>query len=276
MPVDTKLDQLVSSGSSLFVAVPIADHPVGGDIGPAATTVEIATTFNVTQTTPGQVLSLPPPTSTTSGRVAIINSVPGNVTFTMLGAVIGAGSSIVAIWNGTAWSLAAGTGGSGVPSSGGMGELFINDNAVATAITTIATYTKIEVPLWTLGPDVMDFDSPVLGRLRYIGAQSRVFHCGATISLTSVSPNDVVRAVLYKNGVVNAAKEFTPPLTGRLSAGIVEQKLGGSGDVTSTALHVFTPMSTGDYLELGIANMTGASGLTISFANVFSVGMDPL
>lgn len=156
----------------------------------------------------------------------------------------------------------------------GMGEIYVNDNAGATVIQTQSTYTKVAVAAWTLGGSVMDFDMPSAGRLRYTGGQSRIFHCGATISLKGAAPNDVVRAVLYKNGVVNANNEFTGGT--QLSAGIVEQKLAGTGDVTSTAIHVFVPMSTNDYLELGIANFSSTADLTVTFSNVFAVGMEPL
>lgn len=156
----------------------------------------------------------------------------------------------------------------------GMGEIYVNANAGTTVITTASTYTKVAVAAWTLGGSVMDFDMPSAGRLRYIGSQSRIFHCGATISLKGAAPNDIARAVLYKNGTVNANNEFTGGT--QLSAGIVEQKLAGTGDVTSTAIHVFVPLSTNDYLELGVGNFSSTADFTVTFSNVFAVGMEPL
>lgn len=91
-----------NAGSSLFTALSISDVAAGGNIGTAATTVDVATTFNVNQTTASQTLTLPSPTVTTSGRVVYVNNV-GSTSFTMYGSVIGTAKSNAFIWNGTAW-----------------------------------------------------------------------------------------------------------------------------------------------------------------------------
>ncbi len=95
-------DQFTNAGSTLFTALAISDVAAGGNIGSAATTVDVATTFNVNQTTAGQTLTLPNPTSATSGRIAFVNNV-GSASFNMYGSVIGTGKSNAFIWNGSAW-----------------------------------------------------------------------------------------------------------------------------------------------------------------------------
>jgi hypothetical protein len=93
------------SGSS-YSSVDITDKPTGGNIGTAAATVDIATNFNINQTTAGQTLSLPNPTNTTTtkGKVITINNV-GTANFTIGGVTVPAGSYGSAfVWNGTVWN----------------------------------------------------------------------------------------------------------------------------------------------------------------------------
>ncbi len=101
LTVDTG-QNFINQGSTLFSGVTVNDVSGGGNIGSAATTVDIATTFNVNQTTSGQTLTLANPTTTTSGRIAFVNNV-GSVSFEMYGSVIASGQSNTFIWNGTNW-----------------------------------------------------------------------------------------------------------------------------------------------------------------------------
>jgi hypothetical protein len=109
--------QLTNTGATLNSAMTISDLPTGGNIGTAAATVDIKTTFNVNQTTAGQTLTLPNPTDTTSGRIVYINNV-GSASFTMYGSVIASGKSNAFIWNGTAWVTSVSLSGSVVNAVG--------------------------------------------------------------------------------------------------------------------------------------------------------------
>lgn len=152
-----------------------------------------------------------------------------------------------------------------------MGEIGIPvKNAVDTVITTAGVFTRVNLAAFVLGADVMEFDMPAAGRLRYIGAVPRLFHCGCTLSVLSAGANDLVIAALFKNGAVNANNEFT---TAGLLNGQIEERLRAIGDESSTAIHVFTPMVTNDYIELGIQNATDGDDLRITFSNIFAVGM---
>ncbi len=95
-------DTFTNAGSTLLSALAVSDLPTGGDIGTAAATVDVATTFDVSQTTAAQTLTLPDPTDTTSGRVVYINNI-GSEAFTVYGDSIGAGESASFIWNGSDW-----------------------------------------------------------------------------------------------------------------------------------------------------------------------------
>ncbi|MDZ7744293.1 MAG: carbohydrate binding domain-containing protein [Candidatus Saccharibacteria bacterium] len=92
-----------NASSTLLTAISISDRATGGNIGSAATTVDVATTFNVNQTTASQSLTLPTPTDTTSGRIIYVNNV-GSAEFTMYGNPVSVGSSSSFIWNGSSWS----------------------------------------------------------------------------------------------------------------------------------------------------------------------------
>ena len=94
--------QFTNASSTLFTSSAISNLPTGGNIGTAAATVDVITTFDVNQTTSGQTLTLPSPTDTTSGRIVFINNI-GSASFTMYGNPIGSGSSASFIWNGTGW-----------------------------------------------------------------------------------------------------------------------------------------------------------------------------
>jgi hypothetical protein len=98
-----------NASSSLFTAVAITDRATGGDIGTAAATVDVATTFNINQTTVGQTITIPAPTVTTAGRIIYISNV-GTTSFSLLGATVSAGATATLMWNGTAWTNAGADG----------------------------------------------------------------------------------------------------------------------------------------------------------------------
>jgi hypothetical protein len=112
--------QLTNLGATLNTATTIADLPAGGAIGTAAATVNIYTSFNVNQTTAGQTLSLPSPTTTTAGRVVYVLNV-GSTSFTMHGVLLSTSSAQSYLWNGSAWVAANIDGaGSGVTTIGAI------------------------------------------------------------------------------------------------------------------------------------------------------------
>ena len=97
--------KLVNTGSTLLKPLDVADLPAGGALGTAAATVDIYTTFNVTQTTASQTITLPTPTSAIAGRLVYVSNT-GSTPFTFLSSTVTAGTTTQAMWNGTAWTLA--------------------------------------------------------------------------------------------------------------------------------------------------------------------------
>ena len=87
----------------IYTTVAIGNLASGGAIGTAAATVDMGTAFAITQTTAGQTITLPSPTNVKAGRIAyLINT--GSASFTAYGSTVAAGASVVAVWNGNAWS----------------------------------------------------------------------------------------------------------------------------------------------------------------------------
>jgi Chaperone of endosialidase len=95
-----------TGGGTSYASVDITDKATGGAIGAAAATVDIATNFNVDQTTASQTLTIPSPTNTTTtkGKIVTLNNV-GTANFTMGTVTVPAGSYGSAfVWTGTAWN----------------------------------------------------------------------------------------------------------------------------------------------------------------------------
>jgi hypothetical protein len=87
----------------------IANLATGGSIGTAATTVDIASTFNINQTTAAQVITLPSPTDATAGDRLVVNNI-GTASFTIGGLLIPINSTSNFVWTGTAWVTDANVG----------------------------------------------------------------------------------------------------------------------------------------------------------------------
>lgn len=91
-----------AGGVILGPSVAVSNKASGGSIGTAATTVDIASIFNVTQTTASQTLTIASPTITTEYKVITVNNV-GSQAFTFTGTglstTIPAGHGIVLQWS---------------------------------------------------------------------------------------------------------------------------------------------------------------------------------
>lgn len=141
-----------------------------------------------------------------------------------------------------------------------MGEVSMNGNSSATTISAMSTYYKV-AGTSSLSAGSYQFSTDgQSNRLKYTGTSMKMFHIACTLSVQSSSTNQTIKAVVYKNGV---------PLT----TGIVQTKLGSSGDITSTAIHVMTDLSQNDILELYITNISSTASLTVTEMNLFAMGV---
>jgi hypothetical protein len=83
----------------------VSNIAAGGNIGTAAATVDQYTAFYIQQTTAGQVLTLPAPTSATPGKEATVGGgTSATQSFTMYGVVLAPGAFAKFFWDGAAWS----------------------------------------------------------------------------------------------------------------------------------------------------------------------------
>ena len=98
----------------------ISNKASGGAIGTAAATVDVASLFNVNQTTAGQTLTVPNLTNTTKGKTIHINNV-GSTAFTLLSKTIEPGTGILLRWTGSAWNISGV--GNATGGGGGSGDI---------------------------------------------------------------------------------------------------------------------------------------------------------
>ena len=96
-------------GTFKLATIALTNFATGGSIGTAATTVDIASCFNINQTTAGQILTIPVPTNAIAGDQIRISNV-GTAVFTILGKSISPGTFTDLSWNGTAYAVDADSG----------------------------------------------------------------------------------------------------------------------------------------------------------------------
>lgn len=86
--------------------IAIASLPTGGSIGTADLTVDIASSFAITQTTVGQTITIPAPTNAVAGdQVRVINT--GTQSFTVAGKLIPPNTFTDLAWTGTTYAADA-------------------------------------------------------------------------------------------------------------------------------------------------------------------------
>jgi len=107
-----------NASSTLLTAVAVSNLASGGNIPSggsgstgASTTVDVASSFTINQTTASQTITLPDPTVATAGRIVYVSNI-GSQNFTMYGVVIAPNNTSSFYYNGTQWT-SAGIDGSG-------------------------------------------------------------------------------------------------------------------------------------------------------------------
>lgn len=84
--------------------IALSNFAANGALGTAATTVDITSTFVITQTTAGISLTLPTPTDATAGdRLVVINGTASTTGITVAGVPLAIGEQAIFTWSGTAW-----------------------------------------------------------------------------------------------------------------------------------------------------------------------------
>ena len=95
---------MIVNDNHLLSTIPLASFAANGAIGTAAATVDIASSFVITQAVGGIVVTIPTPTDTTAGlELNIANALASTQSITVGGYLMIAGSSMQYRWTGTSW-----------------------------------------------------------------------------------------------------------------------------------------------------------------------------
>lgn len=85
-----------------FLTVARANVAVSGNIGTAATTVDVSSHISITQTTANLTLTLPNPTNALPGHFCMVSNA-GTAQFTMYNKLVQPGKSIMLVFNSGTW-----------------------------------------------------------------------------------------------------------------------------------------------------------------------------
>ena len=92
-----------NNGATLLTATTLSNFTSNSNIGTAAATVDVYTTFKIPQTTAGITLTLPAPTDGVSGHIVyVVNT--GTQPFTMHGVSVTNGHAQTYVYNGSTWT----------------------------------------------------------------------------------------------------------------------------------------------------------------------------
>lgn len=256
-------------GATLINTLAVADLPAGGNIGAAAATVDILTSFNLNQTTAGQTITLPNPTDVTAGRQAVINNV-GTQSFTLYTGTIPSQSGATLMWDGNSWNLTGADPAAGVRISALLPANAINtiDNTnftqtwdwstittgraidITNSGNTITTGTLLRVNTASTGAHggngVVIFNSN--------GAHTGFFHNVLSNTLTGVAMN-------VTSNTITSGRAFQVNSSSGTQSGEIVQFVGGSATATGRVLDV-TSVSTAAGISNGLVrfNFTGNHG----------------
>ena len=187
-----------------------------GSIGSAASTVDIYTNITIAQTTAGQTLTIPAPTTSTSGRVIYITNI-GSAGYTMAGAVVSPGVTMQFVWNNTtsSWSLVT---------SGVSGSYIQNGTAVQTANFNIQSNSTTDVSAIVQGANSQSAD---ILQVKAASISSPLFSVSATGNTTVQPSVDSSTAFVVKNAAGSTSLFVADTSTGTVS---VNGKFITSGD----------------------------------------------
>lgn len=140
-----------------------------------------------------------------------------------------------------------------------MGEAHLYNNTQITVIPAVGAWIPANGS-WVANSNNMYIQANSSGHIKYIGQYPNFFHIAATLSASSAGANDILEAAVFKNDIL-------------FPNGLVEFKLGGAGDIGSTAIHVAYLLEYGDVIQLKIRNEVDADDFTVRYANMFLMGM---
>lgn len=140
----------------------------------------------------------------------------------------------------------------GIPNSSTAAQLYMADNVVATIIPNTTTFFKMSgtADIGSKGEKFTNGNS----RLTYVGSVQRDFIVDGVASMSSGN-NNVCYMAIAKNGTA-------------LSASKMPTTTSGTGRSENVKTQVYTPMLSGDYIEIFVRNSTGTNNITVTDINL--------
>lgn len=132
---------------------------------------------------------------------------------------------------------------------------YMESNTTASDIVTSGAYIKIA---GTTTTGASSRFTNTNNRATYTGSKTRSFEISAIATITSASDGDNVAIKIYKNG---------SEILGTRSVGVTRVALGAN-KADNIATQTIVELSTNDYLEIFVANLTDTSDVTVSDLNV--------
>lgn len=145
----------------------------------------------------------------------------------------------------------------GIINSARVGSMYWTGQTTATTISAINT--PVKATLTTTANGVNQGFSHTNNRLTYTGAQTRTFYLSTNPSVSSGN-NHQIRVSIYKNGVL---------VPGAIGLTVT----GNSGKAASVTAQGVTTLTTGDYIELWVSNLTAATNITVTDGTLDARGL---
>ena len=133
-----------------------------------------------------------------------------------------------------------------------IGNLYVS-------VAIVTTFPAVSTPVKTLGTTILlpstEFDSPVDGRLRYIGTETKTFVMMASLSAISGGVDKTYLFYLAKNGVIIPETE-------------ISRTLGSVFQGAAISLLGVVSLATNDYIEVWVENATDTTLMALTTLNM--------
>lgn len=144
----------------------------------------------------------------------------------------------------------------GITNTFETGSCYAESQTTATTISVTGTYVKANIT--TTAGSVLGRFTHTANRLTYTGSKTRVFDIDAMVTTTSTTDGNQIATKIYKNGVAVAGSRAIG--TARVS--------GGVNRANNIKPQSIISLSTNDYIEIYITNLTNTDSVTVTDFNL--------
>ena len=142
-----------------------------------------------------------------------------------------------------------------------VGEIYVPAAASdAITISNTSDYFEASGMAWTLSATESHLfdESAGNGRLTYTGVADVVVRVSLSVSMTAVGNNQLLHFRIGKNTTPDDASEII-------------RFVGTGADIGSSATHLLTTLSTGDYVSMWARNETSTGNVSVEVANLQAI-----